>query len=96
MAYTASALSFMLNNLKKPVIYRFSIAIGDLRTDAKENLLTSLYYASLYENNEALQEVALYFEYKLLRGNRCLKYSAENFDAFISPNYPILGESEFT
>jgi L-asparaginase len=70
------------------------LPIGDLRTDAKENLLTSLYYASLYENNEAVvQEVALYFEYKLLRGNRCLKYSAENFDAFISPNYPILGES---
>ena len=70
------------------------LPIGDLRTDAKENLLTSLYYASLYQNNEAVvQEVALYFEYKLLRGNRCLKYSAENFDAFISPNYPILGES---
>jgi L-asparaginase len=95
MAYTASALSFMLKNLKKPVILTGSqLPIGDLRTDAKENLLTSLYYASLYQNNEAVvQEVALYFEYKLLRGNRCLKYSAENFDAFISPNYPILGES---
>lgn len=95
MAYTASALSFMLKNLRKPVILTGSqLPIGDLRTDAKENLLTSLYYASLYENNEAVvQEVALYFEYKLLRGNRCLKYSAENFDAFISPNYPILGES---
>ena len=95
MAYTTSALSFMLNHLKKPVILTGSqLPIGDLRTDAKENLLTSLYYASLYENNEAvIQEVALYFEYKLLRGNRCLKYSAENFDAFISPNYPILGES---
>lgn len=95
MAYTSSALSFMLNNLKKPVILTGSqLPIGDLRTDAKENLLTSLYYASLYENNEAvIQEVALYFEYKLFRGNRCLKYSAENFDAFISPNYPILGES---
>lgn len=95
MAYTASALSFMLKNLKKPVILTGSqLPIGDLRTDAKENLLTSLYYASLYQNDEAVvQEVALYFEYKLLRGNRCLKYSAENFDAFISPNYPILGES---
>ncbi len=95
MAYTASALSFMLNNLKKPVILTGSqLPIGDLRTDAKENLLTSLYYASLYIDNEAaVQEVALYFEYKLLRGNRCLKYSAENFDAFISPNYPLLGES---
>lgn len=95
MAYTASALSFMLKNLGKPVILTGSqLPIGDLRTDAKENLLTSLYYASLYQNDEAVvQEVALYFEYKLLRGNRCLKYSAENFDAFISPNYPILGES---
>ena len=95
MAYTASALSFMLKNLRKPVILTGSqLPIGDLRTDAKENLLTSLYYASLYQNDEAVvQEVALYFEYKLLKGNRCLKYSAENFDAFISPNYPILGES---
>lgn len=95
MAYTASALSFMLKNLRKPVILTGSqLPIGDLRTDAKENLLTSLYYASLYQNDEAVvQEVALYFEYKLLRGNRCLKYSAENFDAFISPNYPFLGES---
>lgn len=95
MAYTASALSFMLKNLQKPVILTGSqLPIGDLRTDAKENLLTSLYYASLYENEEAVvKEVALYFEYKLLRGNRSLKYSGEYFDAFISPNYPKLGES---
>lgn len=95
MSYTASALSFMLKGLKKPVILTGSqLPIGDLRTDAKENLLTSLYYASLYENNEALiQEVAIYFEYKLLRGNRTLKYSAEFFDAYMSPNYPILGQS---
>ena len=95
MSYTASALSFMLKGLKKPVILTGSqLPIGDLRTDAKENLLTSLYYASLYENDEAvLQEVALYFEYKLLRGNRSLKYSAEFFDAYQSPNYPILGQS---
>lgn len=95
MSYTASALSFMLKNLRKPVILTGSqLPIGDLRTDAKENLLTSLYYASLYENNEAvIQEVALYFEYKLLRGNRTLKYSAEYFDAYISPNYGLLGQS---
>ncbi len=95
MSYTASALSFMLKNLKKPVILTGSqLPIGDLRTDAKENLLTSLYYASLYENNEAVvQEVALYFEYKLLRGNRSSKFSAEFFDAYISPNFPILGQS---
>jgi len=95
MSYTASALSFMLKGLKKPVILTGSqLPIGDLRTDAKENLLTSLYYASLYENDEAvIQEVAIYFEYKLLRGNRTLKYSAEYFDAYSSPNYPILGQS---
>lgn len=95
MSYTASALSFMLKNLRKPVILTGSqLPIGDLRTDAKENLLTSLYYASLYENDEAvIQEVAVYFEYKLLRGNRTLKYSAEYFDAYQSPNYPLLGQS---
>ena len=95
MAYSASALSFMLKNLRKPVIFTGSqLPIGDLRTDAKENLLTSLYYASLYENDEAvIQEVAVYFEYKLLRGNRTLKYSAEHFDAFQSPNYAQLGIS---
>ena len=95
MSYTASALSFMLRNLGKPVILTGSqLPIGDLRTDAKENLLTSLYYASLYEDNKAvINEVCVYFEYKLLRGNRSLKYSAEFFDAYQSPNYPILGQS---
>ncbi|SDE02146.1 L-asparaginase [Riemerella columbipharyngis] len=95
MSYTASALSFMLKGLSKPVILTGSqLPIGDLRTDAKENLLTSLYYASLYNDNEpVIQEVAIYFEYKLLRGNRTLKYSAEFFDAYQSPNYPILGQS---
>lgn len=95
MSYTASALSFMLKGLRKPVILTGSqLPIGDLRTDAKENLLTSLYYATLCKGNEALiQEVALYFEHQLLRGNRSLKYSSENFDAFQSPNYPSLGTS---
>jgi len=95
MAYSASALSFMLKGLRKPVIFTGSqLPIGDLRTDAKENLLTGLYYASYYKNNEAvIQEVALYFEYKLLRGNRCIKMSVEDFDAFKTPNYPILGQS---
>lgn len=95
MSYTASALSFMLQGIQKPVVLTGSqLPIGDLRTDAKENLLTSLYYASLYEENEAvIQEVAIYFEYKLLRGNRSLKYSAEYFDAYQTPNYPILGQS---
>lgn len=95
MSYTASALSFMLKGLRKPVILTGSqLPIGDLRTDAKENLLTSLYYASLYEEKEAvIQEVAIYFEYKLMRGNRTLKYSAEYFDAYQCPNYHILGQS---
>ena len=95
MAYTSSALSFMLKGLRKPVILTGSqLPIGDLRTDAKENLLTSLYYASLYEDDEAvIQEVAVYFEYKIFRGNRTLKYSAEYFDAYQSPNYPVLGQS---
>lgn len=95
MSYTASALSFMLQNLTKPVILTGAqLPIGDLRTDAKENLLTSIYYACYYEGDKALiQEVALYFEYKLLRGNRSLKVSAEYFDAYQSPNYPLLGQS---
>ncbi len=95
MSYTASALSFMLKNLKKPVILTGSqLPVGDLRTDAKENLLTGLSYASLYEEDQAvIQEVAVYFEYKLLRGNRTLKFSAEYFDAYQTPNYPVLGQS---
>lgn len=95
MAYTSSILSFMLKGLRKPVILTGSqLPIGELRTDAKENLLTSLYYASLYEGEQAIiQEVAIYFQDKLFRGNRTLKHSAELFDAYQSPNYPILGRS---
>lgn len=95
MSYTSSALSFMLQGLGKPVILTGSqLPIGDLRTDAKENLLTGLYFAGLYEGDEpVIQEVALYFEYKLFRANRTVKFSAENFDAYISPNYPLLAES---
>ncbi|QBN19088.1 asparaginase [Flavobacterium nackdongense] len=95
MSYSASALSFMLENLSKPVIFTGSqLPIGDLRTDAKENLITAIQIASLQENNQPLvREVCLYFEYKLYRGNRTTKINAENFNAFISPNYPILIES---
>ncbi|MDR3272874.1 MAG: asparaginase [Flavobacteriaceae bacterium] len=95
MSYTASMLSFMLQGLQKPVIFTGSqLPIGELRTDAKENLITSLYYASLYQNHRAvITEVCLYFEFKLFRANRTTKFSAEHFDAFISPNYPILGEA---
>jgi len=92
MSYTASALSFMLENLSKPVIFTGSqLPIGDLRTDAKENLITSIQIASLIENNQpVIQEVGVYFEYKLYRANRTTKINAEHFEAFDSPNYPPL------
>lgn len=95
MAYSASALSFMLQNLDKPVVFTGSqLPIGDLRTDAKENLITAIQIASLIRNGKAvIQEVCLYFEYKLYRGNRAVKISAEHFNAFTSPNYPALAES---
>jgi L-asparaginase len=90
MSYSASALSFMLNNLQKPVVFTGSqLPIGDLRTDAKENLITAIQIASL----KIVKEVCLYFEYKLYRGNRTTKLSAEHFNAFSSPNYPALAES---
>jgi len=95
MSYSASALSFMLENLTKPVIFTGSqLPIGDLRTDAKENLITSIQMASLQENGlPVVREVGLYFEYKLYRGNRTTKINAEHFEAFESPNYPNLAES---
>lgn len=95
MSYSASALSFMLENLAKPVIFTGSqLPIGDLRTDAKENLITAIQIASLRNNNEpVVNEVCLYFEYKLYRGNRTTKINAEHFQAFTSPNYPELVES---
>ncbi len=95
MSYTASALSFMLENLTKPVIFTGSqLPIGDLRTDAKENLITSIEIASTQENGfSVISEVCLYFEYKLYRANRTTKINAEHFEAFTSPNYAPLGVS---
>jgi len=95
MSYTASALSFMLENLSKPVIFTGSqLPIGDLRTDAKENLITSVQIASLMEKGKpVIREVCLYFEYKLYRANRTTKINAEHFKAFSSLNYPELVES---
>jgi L-asparaginase len=95
LAYTASALSFMLENLNKPVILTGSqLPIGDLRTDAKENIITSLEIAGKYENGRPIvPEVSIYFEYKLMRGNRTTKISSEHFNAFDSPNYPPLAEA---
>ena len=95
MSYSASALSFMLENLTKPVVFTGSqLPIGDLRTDAKENLITAIQIASLQEKGKSVfNEVCLYFEYKLYRGNRTTKISAEHFNAFTSPNFPELAES---
>jgi len=95
MSYSASALSFMLENLAKPVVFTGSqLPIGDLRTDAKENLITAIQIASLQEDGKpVIHEVCLYFEYKLYRGNRTSKVNAEHFRAFTAPNYPELVES---
>ena len=95
MSYSASALSFMLQNLDKPVVFTGSqLPIGDLRTDAKENLITAIQIASLQNSTHpVVREVCLYFEYKLYRGNRTTKISAEHFNAFTSPNYPALAGS---
>ena len=95
MSYSASALSFMLENLSKPVVFTGSqLPIGDLRTDAKENLITAIQIASLQQKGKpVIHEVCLYFEYKLYRGNRTTKINAEHFNAFTSPNYPALVES---
>ena len=81
MSYTSSALSFMLENLLKPVIFTGSqLPIGDLRTDAKENLITSIQIASSIENDlPIISEVCLYFEYKLYRANRTTKINSEHF-----------------
>lgn len=96
MAYTASALSFMLQGLKKPIIFTGSqLPIGQIRTDGKENLITSVEIAGLKgkDGQPLVQEVALYFEFDLLRGNRTSKVNAENFEAFYSYNYPLLAEA---
>lgn len=95
MAYSASALSFMLENLSKPVIFTGSqLPIGTIRTDGKENLITAIEIAAAKEGEVPLvPEVAIYFEYALYRGNRTKKISAENFEAFDSPNYPKLAEA---
>lgn len=95
MSYSASALSFMFENLTKPIIFTGSqLPIGDLRTDAKENLITSIQIAGLQQHGRPLiTEVGLYFEYKLYRANRTTKINAEHFEAFASPNYLPLVQS---
>lgn len=95
MSYISSAISFMFENLQKPIIFTGSqLPIGDLRTDAKENLITSIEIAcSQKDNKPVISEVCLYFEYKLYRANRTTKINAEQFEAFTSMNYPPLAES---
>ena len=97
MSYTASALSFMLENLGKPVILQdHNCLLGILRTDAKENLITSIQIAALQEKGKSsIAEVCLYFEYKLYRANRTTKINAEHFEAFASLNYPALVKVEY-
>ena len=95
MAYTASALSFMLENLDKPVILTGSqLPINTLRTDGRENLISSIEIAAAKTKGMAVvPEVCIYFEFKLCRGNRTIKKSAEHFNAFDSPNFPALAEA---
>lgn len=95
MAYTASALSFMLENLDKPIIFTGSqLPISAIRTDAKENLMTAIEIAKAKKHDRSrVPEVCIYFDYKLFRGNRAFKYNSSKFEAFRSPNYPILAES---
>ena len=95
MSFTASALSFMLKNLAKPVVLTGSqLPIGEIRTDARENLITALEIAATKQNGKAVvPEVCIYFDNQLFRGNRSIKYNTEKFEAFRSPNYPILAEA---
>ena len=96
MAYTASALSYMLENLTKPVIFTGSqLPIGMLRTDGKENLITSIEIAAAKDElgHARVPEVGVYFNGRLLRGNRTTKQSADEFNAFESFNYPHLADA---
>ena len=96
MSYSASALSFMLENLNKPVVFTGSqLPIGTLRSDAKENLLTAIEIAAAKDEdgNPIVPEVTLFFEDKLFRGNRTTKRNAEHFSAFNSYNYPPLAKA---
>ncbi len=95
MSYSASALSFMLRNLAKPVVFTGSqLPIGVIRTDGKENLVTAIEIAGAQANGRPIvPEVAVYFEYKLYRGNRTTKLNAEHFEAFASFDYPILANA---
>src|SRR5690554_5684981 len=92
MAYTASALSFMFENLTKPVVLTGSqLPIGTLRTDGRENLITAVEIAAAKENGRSVvPEVCIFFDSELYRGNRSVKRDADLFSAFVSVNYPAL------
>jgi len=94
MAYTASMLSFMLEHLNKPVVFTGSqLPLGVIRTDGRENFIASIEIATAYEDDVPIvPEVCIFFENKLFRANRTIKFNAENFDAFLSGNYPPLAE----
>lgn len=95
MSYTASALSFMIQNLDKPIILTGSqLPIGTLRTDGKENLISAIEIAAARKNGQPLvPEVCIFFENMLFRGNRTTKHNADHFNAFRSDNYPALAEA---
>lgn len=94
MAYSASALSFMLENQNKPVVFTGSqLPVGAIRTDGKENLITAIEIAASQKNGHSIvPEVCIYFENQLFRGNRTTKHNADYFDAFKSENYPVLAD----
>ncbi|SJN31118.1 asparaginase [Sphingobacterium sp. JB170] len=95
MSFSASILSFMLEGLQKPVILSGSqLPIGEIRTDARENMMTALEIASAKRDGKSIiQEVCILFDNKLFRGNRSFKYNSAKFEAFRSPNYPVLAEA---
>jgi len=96
MAYSASAVSFLIEGLRKPVIFTGSqIPLGLIRTDAKENIITALEIASSTreDGSPMVPEVCIYFEFKLYRANRTFKFSTSQFNAYLSPNYPLLAEA---
>ena len=95
MAYSASAVSFMLQNLTKPVVFTGAqLPLGVLRSDAKENLMSAIEVAAAYDDDEPIvPEVSIYFEDSLMRGNRTTKQSTEYFNAFESYNYPALAKA---
>lgn len=94
MAYTASALSFMLENLNKPVVFTGSqLPMGMVRSDGRENIIAAIEIAAAKDEDTAkVPEVTIFFENQLLRGNRTTKHNAEHFNAFVSGNYPSLAD----